>query len=47
MKKQNLQIEQVKPGKWAAVTPAGVVKRLFYSLENANNYIKNLEDAKK
>lgn len=47
MKKQNWQIEMIRPGKWATVTPAGVVKALFYSEEDANNYIKNLEDAKK
>jgi hypothetical protein len=47
MKKQNLQIEQVKPGKWAAVTEAGVVKRLFYSLEEVNEFLKNQEERKK
>lgn len=46
-KKEPLQIEQINLETWTAVTPAGVVKRLFYSLEDANNYIKNLEDVKK
>ena len=54
-KKEPLHVEQITPGKWAAVTPAGVVKRLFYSdnevaeflarQEKENN--KNLEDMKK
>lgn len=46
-KKQPLQIEQIRPGKWAAVTPAGVVKRLFYSLEDVNEFLKNQEERKK
>lgn len=46
-KKEPLQAEQINFEMWAAVTPAGVVKRLFYALEDANNYIKNLGDAKK
>lgn len=47
MKKQNLQIEHITPGKWAVVTPARVVKRLFYSLEEVNEFLKNQEETKK
>lgn len=46
-KKEPLHVEQIKPGKWAAATPAGVVKRLFYSLEEVNEFLKNQEDTKK
>lgn len=47
LKKEPLQIEQIRPGKWAAVTEAGVVKHPFYSIEEVNEFLKMQEDAKK